>query len=173
MTLILKQLFGFIKLLNSETGTIQIASGVSAGLVLGFSPMVSIQAFLILIAIFFFRIQIGAAFTAAFFFKLIAWVLDPACHALGSTVLEAESLQPLFTQLYNMPLVPLTRFNNSIVMGSGILSFILLAPTFFASQWAIGRYRRQVVARFQQTKFWKVVKATQFYKWYAAYEQYR
>lgn len=67
MTLLLKQLFGFFKLLNSETGTNQIAAGVACGFILGMTPALSLQTLLVFACIFVFRIQIGAAFITAFF----------------------------------------------------------------------------------------------------------
>ncbi len=170
MTLILKQIFAFIKLLNSDTGTREMALGLSLGLVLGFSPFLSLQTFLVLFLCFFLRIQLGAAFLSAFFFKFTAYLLDPVADKLGRTVLEAPALQSVFIDLYNRPLVPLTRFNNSIVMGSGVLGFVLVIPAYFVFRWAIVKYREKILARFEKTKFWKAVKATAFYKWYASYQ---
>ncbi len=170
MTILLKQIFGLIKLLNSETGTNQIAWGIAAGFVLGMSPTLSLQTFLIFLLILLFRIQAGAAFLAAFFFKFAAYLMDPLTAALGAQVLEMPSLRGLFTTMYNMPLVPLTRFNNSIVMGSGILAILLMPVIFVVSRVLITKYREQIVQRFQKTKFWMAVKATAFYKWYAAYD---
>lgn len=169
MTLLLKQIFAFLKLLNSDTGTNQLAAGMSVGIILGFSPFLSLQTLIVLVLLLFFRIQIGAAFLAAFFFKFTAYLLDPVTDSLGRALLENASLRPLWTTLYNMPLVPLTRFNNSITMGSGVIGFILAIPMFFVFKKLIMKYREHVVARFQQTKLWKAVKATSFYKWYATY----
>ncbi|MCM2277170.1 MAG: TIGR03546 family protein [Oligoflexia bacterium] len=171
MTLLLKQVFGFIKLLNSETGANQIAAGMVCGMILGFTPAFSLQTLLVILVIFFFRIQIGAALTMAFFFKLLAFALDPAFDAAGRAVLGNEGLRPLFTQLYHLPIVPLTRFNNSIVMGAGVVSLALAVPFFFVARGLVKTYRAQVVARFEKTVFWKAVKATGFYKWYAKYEE--
>lgn len=171
MTFLLKQIFGFLKLLNSDKGTNQIAAGIACGLILGFAPAFSLQTLLVIAVLFFFRIQIGAATVFAFFFSFIAWILDPLHHAIGQAVLENESLIPLFTEMYNMPLVPLTRFNNSIVMGSGLVAIALSPIVFVGSRIAIAKYREAVVARFQQTKFWKAVQATSLYKFYATYEQ--
>lgn len=171
MTLLLKQIFAFFKLLNSDTGTNQLAAGLALGLILGFSPMLSLQVLVAFVILFFFRIQIGAAFIAAFFFKFTAFLLDPVCDLIGRAVLEAEGLRPLFVSLYNMPLVPLTRFNNSIVMGSGLIAFLLAIPAFFVFKALIVKYRATVVARFRTTKIWKAWTATSFYKWYAAYDR--
>lgn len=171
MTFLLKQIFSLVKLLNSDTGHNQIAAGIACGLILGFAPVFSLQTVLVIFVLFFFRIQIGAATLAAFFFKFIAWMLDPAFHHVGAAVLEMESLNGLFTTMYNMPIVPLTRFYNSIVMGSGLVSILLAVPTFFLSKKLIVKYRQTVVARYQQTKFWKAVKATKFYGWYTKYDE--
>ncbi|MBC7370423.1 MAG: TIGR03546 family protein [Bdellovibrionaceae bacterium] len=171
MTLLLKQIFAFFKLLNSETGTNQLAAGLACGLILGFSPMLSIQAFIVLFLIFFFRIQMGAALLSAFFFKFVAFIFDPVADTLGRTVLEAPGLRPLFVTMYNMPLVPLTRFNNSIIMGSGIVGLILVVPAFFVFKALIIKYRATVVARLKGTKFWKAFAATKVYNWYNKYTE--
>lgn len=171
MTFILKQIFSLLKLLNSDTGHNQIAAGVACGLILGFAPAFSLQTVLVILILFFFRIQIGAALLAAFFFKFIAWMLDPAFHYVGAAILETEALRPLFTELYNMPIVPLTRFYNSITMGAGIVSLILAVPVYLVSKMLIIKYRVTIVARYQQTKFWKALKATPMYGWYMKYEE--
>lgn len=171
MTLLLKQVFAFFKLLNSDTGTNQLAAGIALGLILGFSPTLSLQTLLAFVLLFFFRIQIGAAFLAAFFFKFIAYLIDPIAHGIGSAALENPGLQNLWTTLYNMPIVPYTRFNNSIVMGSGILAIAMFPFVFFISKIMIIKYRKTFVERFKQTKVWKVVQATYFYKWYVKYDE--
>ncbi len=171
MTLLLKQLFAFLKLLNSDTGTNQLATGLSLGLVLGFSPFLSLQTFLILILCFFFRVQLGAAFLSAFFFKFVAFLFDPITDSLGRAVLENAGLRPLFVSLYNMPLVPLTRFNNSIIMGSGLVGLILALPMFFIFKNLIVKYRLHILERIKGTKWWKAMQATSLFKWYNTYDK--
>jgi uncharacterized protein (TIGR03546 family) len=171
MTLLLKQLFNFLKLLNSDTGTEQLAVGLSLGVILGFAPLISLQAFLVFAIIFIFRVQIGAAFLSAFFFKFVAFLIDSPAHELGKVILEIESLRPLFVDMYNMPLVPLTRFNDSIVMGSAVISILLLPFTYWGFKKLIIKYRETIVAKFKDTKFWKAYAATKFYNWYVKYDQ--
>ena len=172
MGLLLKQLFQFIKLLNSDTGTNQIEAGIAAGFILGMTPALSLQTLLVFLCIFFFRIQIGAAFVAAFFFKFIAFILDPVFDSLGFWVLNHPALQSTFTTLYNMPIVPFTRFNNTIVMGSGVLSILLSPFIYLAALYVVRQYRVQIVARYKQTKFWKAIQATGLYKWYYKYDEF-
>jgi len=171
MTFMLKQIFSLFKLLNSDTGHNQIAAGIACGLILGFAPVFSLQTTLVIFLLFFFRIQIGAATVTAVFFKLIAWALDPVSNSIGIMVLEMEALRPTFEMLYNMPIVPLTRFYNSLVMGAGVLSILLAPIVFFVSKALIIKYRATIVARLKDTKSFKAMKATAFYKWYAKYDE--
>jgi uncharacterized protein (TIGR03546 family) len=171
MTLLLKQLFALVKLLNSDTGTNQIAAGVACGLILGFAPALSLQALLVFVCMFLFRIQVGAALASAFFFALVAWVFDPVSNAVGSAILETGALQPLFTTLYNMPLVPLTRFYNSVTMGAGAISVLLAPLVFFGSKRLIAAYRVSVVERFKRSVWWKLWSGTVFFKWYMTYDK--
>ncbi|MDH4235477.1 MAG: TIGR03546 family protein [Gallionella sp.] len=173
MTLLLKQLLALINLLNSATGTNQIAAGFACGLILGFAPMLSLQALLVFICMFLFRIQIGAALVSAFFFAFIAWLFDPVSDALGSAILEAEALRPMFALMYNMPLIPLTRFYNSITMGAGVLSLLLAPLVFLGGKRLILTYRARVVERFRNSRWWKIWSGTAMFKWYAKYEKLR
>ena len=52
--------------------------------------------------------------------------LDKAIHALGLMLLREPGLSDLWTQMYNAPLLPWTRFYNSMVMGATTLAFALL-----------------------------------------------
>ncbi len=171
MTLLLKQIFQLFKLLNSDQGTNQIAWGLALGCVLGFSPFLSLQTFLVLFISFFFRVQLGAAFLSAFFFKVIAYLIDPLADHLGNWVLNLQGLNGLFVTLYNMPLVPMTRFNNTLVMGSGVIGFILSIPLFFIFKKLIQQYRQIVVQRYQSSKIWKLWTSTTIYKFYTKYEE--
>ncbi len=171
MTLLLKQIFAFFQLLNSDTGRDQLAAGLACGIILGFAPFFSLQTILVLILVFFFRIQLGAAFLSAFFFKFVAYAFDPIADILGRNILETEALRPIFVKIYNMPILPFTRFNDSIVMGSLVISVILTIPGFFIFRHLVERYRIVVVARIRETKIWKAMAASKFYNWYASYEK--
>lgn len=171
MSLLLKQIFAFFRLLNSDTGRDQLAAGLSLGIILGFAPFFSLQTFVVFFLVFFFRIQLGAALLSAFFFKFVAFLFDPIADVIGRQVLEVEGFRPLFVNLYNMPIIPFTRFNDSIVMGSMVVSAIFAIPSFFVFRILIDRYRATVVARIRETKLWKAITATKFYNWYASYEK--
>ena len=67
--------------------------------------------------------------------------LDAGIDALGLKVLREPSLSGLWTQMYNAPLIPWTRFNNSMVMGATVLAFVLL-PLWIGLSLAIRRTLR-------------------------------
>lgn len=169
MTIIIKQLLNLIRLLHSDTGQNQIASGLAFGVFLGFAPFISIQTLLVLLIVFIFRVQLGAAFLSAFFFKFIAFLLDPVADIFGRWALENPSFRPTWLSMYNTPFVPMTRFNNSIVMGSFIISLFLCPILFFAFRNLIIKYRSTIVQHIENTKAWKAFKATRFYGYYEKY----
>lgn len=171
MVVLLKQIFALLKVLNSDTGENQVAAGIACGLVLGFAPLLSLQTILVITILFFLRVQVGAALTSSFFFALVAWVFDPAFDRVGRKVLEMDELRELFTTMYNLPIVPFTKFYNSVVMGAGVTSLILMPFVFFLSRLAIVKYRKKVLSKLENTKLWKAVKATSLYKWYAKYNE--
>ncbi len=111
---------------------IQLVLSLFYGSCLGFSPsIVNLHCILLLLSLCFLRLPlILLALTTA-----LAWVLgwmgvDHVVDSLGLKLLREPALANLWTQLYNAPLVPWTRFNNSMVLGAAALSFILL-PVWF------------------------------------------
>lgn len=170
MGILIKQIVNLIRLLHSENGLNEITWGLTLGVFLGFSPFFSIQTFLIFFILFIFRVQFGAAFLSAFFFKLVAFLIDPLAHVLGSWALENDSFRPLWSALYNMPIVPYTRFNNSIVMGSFLVALLLSPFLFFLFRMLIRKYRTHIVQVFEQSKAWKAFKATKIYFLYTKYD---
>ena len=169
MTLLIKQLINLIKLLHSDSGQNQVAAGLAFGVFLGFAPFFSIQTVFVLFVVFIFRVQLGAAFLSAFFFKFVAYLLDPVADPIGRALLENESLRPIWTQMYNVPILPMTRFNNSIIMGSFAISIILCPILYFVFKIMVIKYQQNIVQKFESTKIWKAFKATKFYIWYTKY----
>lgn len=170
MTLVFRQLFNLAYLLNSERGTRSIASGFACGLILGFSPVLSLQTLLVGMVVLVFRIQFGAALLAMFFFKIISPLLTGLFHGVGAAVLSVDALEPLYVLLYNLPLVPYTRFYNTVVMGAGVVSVLLVVPTYFLFLWLVDRYRRTVLKKLKESRWWTFWKSTALYKWYQKYE---
>ncbi len=169
MTLLIKQIINFIRLLHSDTGQNQVAAGLAFGVFLGFAPFLSLQTLFVLLVVFVFRVQLGAAFVSASFFKFVAYLLDPVADPIGRSLLENESFRPLWTSMYNMPFMPMTRFNNSIILGSFMLSLLLCPPLFFVFRKLIYRYQATLKQNVETSKIWKAFKATKLHDWYTKY----
>lgn len=169
MTLLIKQIINFIRLLHSDTGQNQVAAGLAFGVFLGFAPFISIQTLLVLFIVFIFRVQLGAAFLSAFFFKFVAFLLDPVADPIGRSLLENESLRPLWTYMFNVPFLPMTRFNNSIVLGSFMISIILCPILYYVFKLLIIKYQTTLVRKVESSKAWKALKATKLHDWYTKY----
>jgi uncharacterized protein (TIGR03546 family) len=100
-------------------------------------------------------------------FSGIAYLLDPWFHTLGYNLLvNVEGLRGLWTTLYNTPLVPFTRFNNTVVMGSLVISIGLLLPVYFLSKKLVISYREKLEPKVQKMKWVKLLKSNQIYQWY-------
>ena len=98
---------------------------------------------------------------------------DPIAAAIGASALENPSLQGLWTTLYNMPIVPYTRFNNTIVMGSFLFATVAAIPLYFLTRTLIIKYRLVVVSRIKQSYFARTVMATKAYRMYEKYRELR
>jgi uncharacterized protein (TIGR03546 family) len=65
-----------------------------------------------------------------------------------------------------MPIMPLTNFNNTVVLGSVVFALLFAIPLFFALRWAVARYRVTVGARVRESRFYKALTASKAYNMY-------
>lgn len=171
MRWLLRKLFGFLKIFGTETSVNQMAVGIMIGWFLGLIPVFTLQFFLLLLVLIFFRIQLTATIISAIIFAIPAIIFSFIFHLVGSFVLEINFLYPLFTFFYNIPIIPLTRFYNSVVMGSMVIATVFAPVVFFISRLIIIKYREKIVERFKKTKLYKFIESSFFYKWYYKYDK--
>jgi uncharacterized protein (TIGR03546 family) len=72
-----------------------------------------------------------------------------------------------------MPLVPYTRFNNTIVLGSLVIGFLLLVPNYFLGKKLLVSYRTRFRPHVQRLKVVQVFKASGVFRWYETYRRIR
>jgi len=168
----IQQIIGLIRIIHSETDPRQISLGFALGMIPGLTPLTSLHNLLVLLAILFFRVNIGAAMLSWGVFKILAYALDPLFHQIGLFLLTGvASLQGLWTTLYNAPLVPYTRFNNSMVMGSLIFSLFAFYPVYWGGRFIVVKYRETLMERFNRLRIVQVFRASDLYKWYSRYSK--
>ncbi len=164
----LRMIAKLLKVLNSETDPGQISLAFSFAMIVGLTPLYSIHNLLVLLAVLLFRVNLSTFILGWLFFSGIAYLLDPLFHSFGLIVLTAGPLKGLWTALYNVTIFRLENFNNSIVMGSLLLSLIFFIPLYLISNLAIRRYRDHVLAWLQRTRIMQALKASKLYSAYQA-----
>jgi len=164
--LILKLLQQLIKALNSDGTPGQVAAGMALGAALGLTPLMNLHNLVLLAAAMLLNVSLPGFFLGWVLFVPLGFALDPAFDALGRALLLAPALKPMWTVWYNTPVVPLTNFNNTIVLGSFVAWLGALLPLYLLLRWAVARYRAQVYARLQRSKFFKAVTASKLFNLY-------
>jgi uncharacterized protein (TIGR03546 family) len=104
---------------------------------------------------FFLNVNLSAATFAIFVSSFAAFVFDPLFHNLGFWMLSTPGLHSTWTAMYNMPVAPLSRFNNTVVMGSFLSGIIFAIPVFLLVRQGVISYRAGLE---EKIKKWKVVR---------------
>src|SRR6058998_2978793 len=165
--LFLKLIQSFFETLHSEGTPGQVAAGVALGSVLGLTPLVNLHNAMAFALIVVLNVSFGGAMLGWALFVPVGFLLDPAFDWIGRTLLlDTPALRPLWTALYNAPVVPLTSFNNTIVLASLVLALLLWLPLFFASRWGVARYRATVAERVKRSALYRMVTASKLYNLY-------
>ena len=166
-------MFALIKLIQSLFGALhsegtpgQLAAGIVLGSFLGLTPLLNLHNALILAALILLNVSFAGGMLGWALFIPIGFVLDPLFDWIGHQMLLAESLRGLWTSLYNMPIVPLTNFNNTVVLGSVVFAAVFALPLFFATRLGVVRYRATIGERVRQSRFYKAVMASKAYNVY-------
>lgn len=158
--IILKLIQSIFNTLHSDGTPGQVAAGLALGAFLGLTPLASLHNVFIFALICFFNVSFGGAMLGWAVFTPIGFILDPVFDYLGHQLLLAPSLTGLWTALYNAPVMPLTNFNNTVVLGSFVFTTIFFLPFFFFFRWGVDRYRETAGAWLKQTKLYHVITAT-------------
>ena len=162
----LRTIAKLLKVLNSETEPGQISLGFCFALVAGLTPIWSLHNVFVLLLVLLLRVNLSAFLLGFVFFSGLAFVLDPLLHMIGLALLTSGALEGLWTQLYNSTVWRFERFNNSIVMGSLVLSLAGFVPLYVLSNAVIRKYRAHILAWVQKTRLMEMFKASKLYHAY-------
>ncbi|MDH5765927.1 MAG: TIGR03546 family protein [Gammaproteobacteria bacterium] len=154
------QIIKLFRVLSSETSPMQISSAFALSMVTGLTPLLSLHNLFIIFLIFIFRVNVAAFLLGTAFFSAIAYLLDPAFHQLGHSILTHSALTDTWTALYNITTGRLSGFNNTIVMGSLAVSLIALLPVLIISNILIKYYRQHFMDYLNQSRLFRLVKSS-------------
>jgi uncharacterized protein (TIGR03546 family) len=166
MLTLLKLLQSIIKALHSDGTPGQVAAGLALGSALGLTPLLNFHNLIVFALIVILNVSFGGGMLGWALFVPLGFILDPVFDRIGALLLHAPSLRPLWTEMFNIPLVPYSNFNNTVVLGSVVGWLLLALPIFFAARYGVARYRATIGERVRQSKFYKAVTASQIYNWY-------
>jgi len=160
-----------IRILRSAASPNQIAAGFIMGMTIGLTPFWTLHNFILIFLIIIFNVNIATAIFGWVIFSGIGYLLDPIFHHLGYFILVDLTLfKDLWTTLYNIPVIALSKYNNTVVMGSLAVSLVLCLPVYFMAKSGVIYYRENIDSKMQK---WKIVKMVKGSKIYSFYEQIR
>jgi uncharacterized protein (TIGR03546 family) len=170
MLTVIKLLQSLFKTLHSEGSPGQVAAGIMLGAGIGLTPLLSAHNLVLFAAIVLLNVSFGGGMLGMAVFTPLGFLLDPLFDRIGLALLEAPGLRGLWTDWYNIPLLPYTNFNNSVTLGSIIFWVIAAVPVFFLSKRGIVHYRATYGERVLNSRFMKGLKASKVYNVYSWFQ---
>src|SRR5229473_700468 len=152
-------MFALLKLIQSLFGALhsegtpgQLAAGIALGSILGLTPLVNLHNAVVFAALVLLNVSFAGGMLGWAVFVPIGFLLDPLFDWIGHALLFTPSFTPLLTSLYNVPIVPLTNFNNTVVLGSLVFGVV--------------RYRATIAERVAQSKWYRALTTSKLYNVY-------
>ncbi|MDC7235181.1 MAG: TIGR03546 family protein [Spirochaetales bacterium] len=144
--------------LNSNSRPGELASGIAFGFCLALIPKGNLLWIIIFSIAFLLKHNLAAMLLSLLLFPPLASLMDPLLHNTGQLILTMPAFQSFFTTLYNLPVLPWLKFNNTIVMGAFLWNLILWLPLFFLFRQLVVVYRKKVAPRLAESKLVKSLK---------------
>ena len=145
-----------------------LAAGFALGAALGLIPKGNLFAVGFLLLFFALRLNKGMALMSATFFTPIGYAVDAQAHRIGLALLKAPALSGLWTVLYDLPILPLTRFNNTVVLGNFVLGLALFVPLYLGFLRFAAWYNANWAAHVEKLR---LVQALKGMWWFQSYQE--
>ena len=167
MLALLKLLQSLLKTLHSDGTPNQIAIGFALGAALGLTPIVNAHNLVVLLLLCVLNVSFGAGMLAWALCVPLGFLLDPLFDRVGHwLLLGTPALRATWTAWDNTPVLALTNFNNTVVLGSVVVWLGLFVPIVLLVRVAVLRYRATFGERVRQSHFYKALSASQAYNVY-------
>ncbi|MEK7389524.1 MAG: TIGR03546 family protein [Elusimicrobiota bacterium] len=148
-----------------------LAAGFALGAALGLIPKGNLFAATFFLLFFCFRLHKGMALMSSMLFTPIGYAVDGYAHRLGYALLKAPALHGLWSALYDLPLVGLTRFNNSVVLGNLIFGLVLFVPLYWTFLRFVAYYNAALAPHVERMKLVQAVKGMRWFQLYKDWAQ--
>ncbi len=145
-----------------------LAAGFALGAALGLIPKGNLFGVVFLLLFFALKLDKGMALMSATFFTAVGYAVDRPAHHVGLALLKAPALSGLWTALYDLPIVPLTRFNNTVVLGNLVFGALLFLPLYFFFLRFVVWYKDNLAAKVEK---FKIVQSFKALGWVQTYQE--
>ncbi len=125
-----KQLLSLKRAILGRREPHQLAWGLALGLLLGIVPHGNLLAFAILLFIMSVTVNHGMVAVTAVITSVLASRLDSQTHAVGNYLLTHPDFSPILASAWQLPVVPWTDINNTVVMGSLAVGLAFVVPAY-------------------------------------------
>lgn len=156
-----------LKALNSEQSPNQIAIAISLAAILGLTPLLSLHNVIVIMIALWFRVNLSILIVSYPLFAFIGFLLSPLFESIGLSLLQAPSMIVTWEAFFNTVIGRWSNFYYSGVMGSVIISLVAAIVLFPISKVAVMTYRKKWLAKIEQFKVTKMLKATKFWQVYS------
>ncbi|MCP4194373.1 MAG: TIGR03546 family protein [Planctomycetaceae bacterium] len=141
-----KPIRDLLRIFSHENSPRQLALAIALGLIIGLLPKGNLIAVSLTILMFTLRVNLGAGLTTTFLVSLFASGLDPLTHAIGLRVLGHPSSYAHLSAWHQLPVVPWTSLNNTVVIGGLLLGIALFYPVYHLAEMLFGHLAKRRAA---------------------------
>ena len=146
---------------GSDDSPRQLALGLSLGMMIGLMPKDNLTVAALSLLLFATRVNLATGALAAFVFSWVGVWTDPAANRIGWYLLSLPALQGFWTTLADLPIIPWTSFNNSVVLGSFVMGLWLWGPVYLAATPLFVYLQPRVTARLRRFKVYQLLMGTE------------
>jgi uncharacterized protein (TIGR03546 family) len=157
MFLILRPLRLLLQAFVMESTPRQMSLGLALGVLVGLVPKGNLLAIVLGTLLASTRVNLAIAALAIVLCSFAALACDSLFDQIGGYILAQPSLQSMWTEMANMPFMPWTNFNNTIVMGSFATGLVLLWPVHRLSRPFFEKYAEKFAERARRWRWAKLI----------------
>ena len=165
--IVLKLISKLIKALRSNATPVQLSWGFVLGMFPGLTPLWNAHNLLAAVLVIILNVNISMAILAFMFFSLFAYLLDPLFHELGYFLLvEVSFLEPVWMFVTQAPVLAYFNLNNTVILGSLLVSLVLIIPVFLGMNRFVVYYREKLEGRIKKLKIVQALMGSKLYSWF-------
>ncbi|MGL1893312.1 MAG: TIGR03546 family protein [Spirochaetaceae bacterium] len=152
--MIIKWIAKLVIAINSNTRPLHLALAIAFAFWAAMVPP-SLVWFLLIIFVFFIKVNHSIFMVFLAIFSLITKYLDEIRHSIGLYVLQMDQLYDFFVKLKNTPIIAFSQFDYTIVFGGFLFGIACFIPVTIISTILVKVYRKFIRDKIANSKIVK------------------